>query len=312
MGSRPSPISPCTFVLLTSNASPEEIRAHARFDAACDAFVDEMADVYSHSSRMRGLGDFRQGVCFQLLVCFDAARDPDNPATLFTTARVAEAMATMGVRDKRAIYDLIGRLCEDDYATIERAAHDRRVRELRATDKAGAADREWLQVMHRPLEVLEPEIEAFRLGARRDPAYQHAFRATSLPLLHKASASMAGNPEADYFVKQTQGARIMMTLLQSVRGRPDRRTEPGFYTWAAQRCAVSAPHVRKVIKGATEQGWVILHGDKAVTVEVTPTLEEGVRRWTAACLSTINENARAAWALMQQGDPAQAPLQAPD
>ncbi|MFC5345605.1 hypothetical protein ACETK8_14980 [Brevundimonas staleyi] len=278
--------------------SPSEIRAHPRFEAAFDAFVDQMADVYAHDNRLRGLGDFKQGVCFQLLVCFDAARDPSNPDTLFTTARVAEAMATMDVHDRRATSELVRRLRDDDYATIETAAHDARVLELRATEKSRRADREWLQVMHEPLLVLDPDEKRFELGARRDPAYQQAFRATALPLLPRAAASMAGNPEADYFVRQTQGGRIMMSLMQSVRGRPDRRTEPGYYAWAAKRCGVSAPHVRKVLQGAADQGWIRLIGGQAVTVEVLPALEEGVRRWTASCLSTINLNSLHAWWLM--------------
>ncbi|MFC5345245.1 hypothetical protein ACETK8_14860 [Brevundimonas staleyi] len=283
---------------LSPSASPAEIRAHPRFEAAYDAFVDEMADLYADQPRMRGLGDYRQGVCVQLLVCFDASRDPDNPATLFTTEAVAGAMGMMGVTSRRAVTELIGRLRDDGFATIEPAAHDRRVVELRATDKARDADLEWLRLMHRPLEVLEPEEVRFQLGANRDPAYQQAFRATALPLLSRAAASMAGNPEADYFARQTQGGRIMMSLIQAVRGRADRRTDPGFYSWAARKCGVSAPHVTKVLKGAADEGWVRLSGERAVAIEVMPVLEEGLRRWTASCLSTVNVNSHHAWMLM--------------
>ena len=280
--------------------SPADYLAHPRFEAAFQTYVDEMADVYARSMRMRGLGDMKQGVCFQLLVCFDASRNANDPETLFTTEKVVKAMALMGVENRRAVLELIGRLRDDGYATFERAAHDRRVMELRATEKARQADREWLQVMHRPMEALEPEETRFQLGANRDVAYHHAYRATSLPLLPRAAALMAGNPEADYFVKQTQGARIMMTLMQAVRGRADRRTDPGYYAWAANRCAVSAPHIRKVMQGAEANGWVILAGDKGVTVEVTPALEHGIRRWSAACFATINQNSLDAWAMLSE------------
>lgn len=280
---------------LSSFMSPADVLAHRRFEAAYETFVDELAGVYAHNSRMRGLGDFRQGVCFQLLVCFDASRNPADPATLFTTPRVVEAMELMGVRNRRAVSDLVGRLRDDGYVTIERAEHDGRVRELRATDKAREADREWLQVLHRPLSILEPAEERFQLGARRDPTYQHAYRAVSLQHLPDASRVMAGNPKADWFVQQTQGARIMMTLMQAIRGRVDRRTDPGFYAWAAERCAVSPPHIRKVMSGAEERGLVALSGEKGVTVEVAPGLEEGVRRWTAACLSAADLTSRSAW-----------------
>ena len=277
------------------NLSPAVILAHPRFDASYDAFVDEMAALYSNKRWMRGLGDFRRGVCFQLLVCFDAARDPDDSRTLFTTARVIEAMGVMGVRNRRAVSELVGLLREDGYATTQRAAHDRRVMELRATEKAREADREWLRVLHRPLSILEPGEERFLLGANRDPAYQHAYRRVSLSMLPRAAEVMAGNPEADYFVKETQGARIMMSLMQAVRGRTDRRTDPGFYAWASKHCTVSPPHIRKIMEGAREMGLVGLSGGSAVTVEVTPRLEEGVRRWTACCLSCTELTSRLAW-----------------
>lgn len=276
--------------------SPAEFRAHPRFDQAYELFVDGLAGVYAHDNRLRALGDFRPGVCFQLMVCFDASRDPANPATLFTTARVVEAMGMMGVRNRRAVSDLIGRLRDDGYATIQRAEHDGRVKELRATDKAREADREWLQVLHRPLAVLEPNEDRYRRGAQRDPAYQHAYRSVSLATLARAAEVMSGNPEADYFVKQSQGARIMMTLMQAVRGREDRRTDPGFYAWAAERCAVSPPHIRKVLMGAQAQGWVAMSGAGAVEVEVAPALAEAVRRWAAACFSCCELTSRLAWA----------------
>lgn len=272
--------------------------AHPRFEPAFEAFIDGMAAVYSHTGRMRGLGDFKQGVCFQLLVCFDAARDPRHPATLFTTARVIEAMGVMGVTSRRAVAELVGRLREDGYATTQPAAHDRRVMELRATEKAREADREWLQILHHPLSILEPDEARFQLGANRDPDYQQAYRQVSLSTLGRAAEVMSGNPEADYLVKQTQGARIMMTLMQAVRGRPDRRTEPGFYAWAAERCSVSAPHIRKVMEGARDQGLVALSGTGAVTVEVLPLLERGVRRWIASCFSCSEFTSRLAWEQM--------------
>lgn len=277
--------------------SPAEVLAHPNFPAAHEAFVDEMAMVYIRQTRRRGLNDFRQGACFQLLVCFDAARDPANPETLFTNARVIQAMGQFGVRDGRAVAELIGRLREDGYATVGRAAHDRRVIEMRATEKAREADREWVQILHRPLSILEPDREEHRLGLARDPLYHTMFRATSLPLLHLAAASMEGHPGADYFVQQSQGSRVMMQLMQAVRGRPDRRTEPGFYGWAAEHAGVSRPHVRKILRGAEALGLVELSGSP-VAVTVTPAFAEEVRRWTAACISTSHTNSRMAWAAM--------------
>lgn len=272
-----------------------EYLAHPRFAAAKDAFIDGMAAVYAHNGRMRGLGDFKPGVCFQLLVCFDASRDPSRPETLFTTAAVVQAMGVMGVTSRRAVTELVRRLRDDGYATTQPAAHDRRVVELRATDKAREADREWLQVLHRPLSILEPQEERYQLGARRDPAYQHAYRAVSLSTLGRAAEVMAGNPEADFLVKQTQGARIMMTLMQAVRGRPDRRTDPGFYAWAAERCSVSPPHIRKVMEGARDEGLVSLSGGGAISVEVLPVLDRGVSRWIASCFSCSELTSRLAW-----------------
>lgn len=220
--------------------SVQDVLTHPRFSQAFDVFVDGMVCLYGHDVRLRGLLEYRQAVCFQLLVCFDAARDGDRPETLFTTARLAAAMAQMGMTNRRAIAELLGRLVEDGHATVAPASHDRRVREIRATEKARAADREWLEVLHRPLAVLEPDNPRHQPPLDRDVAYQRAFRTASLQTLDVAYSVMEANPEADYFVKSTVGARLMMLLMQSVRDRDDLRTDPGFYDWAAERGFPSA------------------------------------------------------------------------
>lgn len=278
--------------------SRADILAHPNFAEAHEAFVDEMATADIHRGRRRGLNDFRQGVCFQLMVCFDAARDPSNPDTLFTTAKVILAMGQMGVTHRRAVAELVGRLCKDGYATVERAAHDRRLIEMRATEKAREVDREWLQVLFRPLSILEPDDPGFRLGVEKDSVFHKAFRHSSLWTLPLAAESMVDHPEADYFVQQSQGSRIMMTLMQAVRGREDRCTEPGFYARVAERCDVSHPHVRKIMRGAEERGLVKLSGGPAVAIEVLPKMHEAVVNWTAACMSTSHLNGKLAWTLM--------------
>jgi hypothetical protein len=283
---------------LPAYRSGEEISAHPRFPEAFDAFVDGVASLYAHTSRMRGLLEYRQAVCFQLLVCFDAARDPARPETVFTTSGVVAAMAQMGVRNRRAVIEMIGRMADDGYVVISRAPHDRRAREIRATEKAREADREWLQVLHRPLSILYPDEARFQRPVERDPIYHHAYRAVSLATLGVASQVMPSHPEADYFVTANVGARIMMVLLQATRGRPDRRTDPGFYSWAADRSGVSRPHVRKLLTGAEERGLVILSGGSAVTVEVTPRMLHGVEGWCATALSATDLTSTLAWDLL--------------
>lgn len=268
--------------------STTSILRHPNFEAAFAAHADALVALSRPNSLMRGLMDFRQTVCFQLLVCFDAARDPDRPETLFTTAKVAAAMAMLGVKDRRAIADLIGQMREDGYVTVDRAAYDRRVHELRATDKARRADREWLWSLHLPLSILEPDDIRYRLGAQRDVAYQRAFRIASLMTLEVAHAVMADHPEVDYFAKAKRGSRVLFTLVGAVRGRADRTSDPGFYGWAAERCGISRPHVRKLLKEAEARGLVILSGQRAVTVQITPVLDAAVRRWTAAALSATD------------------------
>ncbi|MFD2137044.1 hypothetical protein ACFSLT_21310 [Novosphingobium resinovorum] len=90
---------------------------------------------------------------------------------------------------------------------------------------------------------------------------------------------MSANPPMDYFVQEAVGFRVLMILMQSVRGNPDNRTAPGFYSRVGGQGGVSRTHVRNVLKGAAERGFVTLSERPGDYVELSQTLIDAFDRW---------------------------------
>jgi DNA-binding MarR family transcriptional regulator len=222
-----------------------------------------------------------------MLVVLAAGEKADKPETWLTIARLNSFLPKLGIAPGRTIVDFITGLQEDGLLTTRRSPLDARVRILQPTEKMLEIDREWLQLFHAPLALLYPDDD-YQGAMMRDPAYQRAYRIASLTTLELAERIVGGNPPADYFIRESVGTRVLMALMQEVRGAPDGRTGPGFYTRAATLTGVSRTHVRNVLQGAIERGWIRTSDPPGLYVEVMDELRGSVERWVAESTAGVD------------------------
>ncbi|HUD29966.1 MAG TPA: hypothetical protein VMQ93_13920 [Novosphingobium sp.] len=263
------------------------MREHPHFENARAALIDGVAGLYLGDWRLRNLIEYKRGVTFMLIVSLDAMRDPKDASGGVSMELVNEVLPKMGITPGRRLSDLIANLRRDGLLESVPAPHDGRVRLLRATPRAIAADSEWIGVFHAPLTILRPGVD-YRpaIDHRRD--YQRAFRIAGLKTLAIANEIMSANPPMDYFVQESIGLRVLMILMQSVHGNGGKRTSPGFYSRAAQQGAMSRTHVKNVLTGAAQRGYVALSERPGDYVEALPVMLEAFDRWTAESLSSID------------------------
>ena len=265
------------------------IRNHPRFPEAYDCFIDEFLALYSEDRRLiRGLVEYVRAVTFMIIVCLDAVRDPDDPSTDVTLARLRTALAPMGITDGRRVAELVNGLELDGFLTREVSVADRRAHSLRPTEKMLAADREWLATFHAPLAVLYPDDPGYRAAMARDPAYQVAYRKVSLSTTGFAEKIVSGNPAIGFFLSRDVGIRVLIVMMAMVRGKIPPRVPRGFYTIAAERSGVSRTHVRNLMYAAAELGLVTLPSPPVRHLELLPPLQEAVTRWIADSLSGVD------------------------
>lgn len=268
--------------------SPGDVRRHPRFRDAFDGLIDGLAALYGDDVFLvRRLVEYERAIAFMLAIALDASHDPQQPETWPTVARLRQMLATMQIFSTRRIDDLVSSMCEDGLFTVERATTDRRVRLLKPSERALELDRAWLATFHAPLAMLAPS-RATDLALAHDPAYQRAYRVAGIQTTPIASRIVNANDTADYFIKATAGTRIFALLLQSIRGRQDHRTDPGFYSQAAAPSAVSRVHIRNVLNGAADIGLVVLSSPPGQYVQATPKLIEEAERFVAESLSATD------------------------
>ncbi len=273
--------------------SPEEIRSHPGFPAARDRLVDAIAALYGNDVRMiRGLVRYERAVVFMLLLCLDAS-SRENPHDAATLGRLCDILEAMNVHGRRRIADIVSGLCRDGFIVSEPAPRDRRVRVLKPTPLMLEADRLWLAAFCSPLPLLY-DAETYAPALELDRSFQTSFRIVSLREIDVAARPIAENPAIDFFIRRDVGIRVLMVMMQSIRGQEGQRTQPGFYSAAARRCYVSRNHVRNLLEEAARMGLVALSPVRGDYVEVLPALKQAVDRWVAESLAAIDRTTRLA------------------
>jgi DNA-binding MarR family transcriptional regulator len=263
------------------------VRGHPRFEDAKAALIDGLAGLYLDDWRLRGLVEYERGVTFMLIVSLDAARDPEDEGGGVPMQVLNDVLPTMGIAPGRRIADLAANLRRDGMLQSVPAPNDGRARLLRATPRAIAADCEWIRVFHQPLTLLRPEVD-YRPALGHDRGYQRAFRLAGLRTLDIANEIMSANPPMDYFVQESVGFRVLMILMQSIRGSAENRSSSGFFSRAAQKGGMSRTHVKNVLTKAADLGYVAFSERPGDYVEVRPVMVEAFDRWTAESLSSID------------------------
>ncbi len=264
--------------------SPQEIAAHPQFEEAAALFTHGLAKLYSHDARLRTLIEFDHIVSFQLIICLASVHCDDDPDSWVTMPRLMNLLEQTGIAADRRMKDWVAALRDYGFVESRRSPTDARVRLLRPTAKMMELDREWLELLHSPLALLYPD-EDFSGALSRDPHYQIAYRRASLQTVGVVGRIMGANPGASFFIRQSAGSRILMTLIGEARGTSDGTTRPGFMTRAAEASGVSRTHVRNVLRNAENMGLVRIGLAKNEGVTVNPRLRNDVANWVADSLA---------------------------
>ena len=262
----------------------DELLRHPEFDAAATSMVDRLTKLYAHDLRLRTLIEFEHMVSFQLIVCLSAAQSPDDPASWVTMSRLERTLPLAGVRTGRPITEWVNGVRKQGLLASVPAPTDKRVRILQPTEYMLELDREWLELIHAPLAMLYPD-EDFDGALQRRPDYQQAYRLASLRTVGLVSRIMRANPGSDFFIRQSAGTRILMTLMRETREHRAQPTPPGFLTRAAEASGVSRTHVRNVLRAAEQAGFVRLESPRIEGVLAMPSLFADVDNWIADSLA---------------------------
>ena len=269
--------------------SSSEIRSHPSFQEAHDCLVDGLLSLYGNNRvLLRGLTEFVRAVSFMVIICLDALNEPEDSETWVTLSRLRDALKTMGITDARRISNIVNGLELDGFLTREISTVDRRTRILKPTEKMLETDRDWLAVFHAPLALLYPDEPAFKAALALDPAYQAAYRRISLSTLGLANRISQDNPIIGFFLSHNVGIRVLMALASMVRGKPDVRTLPGFYTAAAERAGVSRTHVSNLMQESANRRYVALSIPAGHYVEMLPILQDALAQWISDSLSGVD------------------------
>lgn len=276
----------------------EDILAHPRFDDAVLVLADGLVELWSHDPRLRQMIEYERAVCFMLIVCLAAVENEAQPDTWLTMARLREILPHLSIAPERPMMDFVGSLAEDGLIRLEPSPLDRRVRRIVPSQRMLDLDREWLSVMHAPLDCLYPDT-TYKLALVQDEAHHRAYRQASVQVFAVANYIMTSNPPADYFVRESVGSRIFVMLVAEAERNLDHRSGRGFLTRAASRTGASRTHVRNVLKGAAERGYVRLHEAGDNRIEAMPILLESGRRWVAECLAATDLTHRIGLAILK-------------
>lgn len=267
----------------------DHILAHAGFDEACARLIDDSVGLFGDDRRLMSLLlEFTRLIAFVSIIGLDAVHDPDDPATYATIERLHGFLSTMGLTSRRQLINFVRGLESDGFILRETSPADRRAHILRPTEKMKAADREWIAKFHTPLAMVSSEPGRYGPALARDPDYQRAFRRAALLVAEVTNGIMALEPGMAFFLSHKIGIRVLMVLMQAVRGRTPPRTDVGFYTAAAALTGASRVHVRNLMREAAVLGLVDISELPDLTIEVREPFMRGFARWAAASMSGVD------------------------
>lgn len=267
----------------------DAILAHPAFESAFTRLVDDSVALFGDDRRLMSvLLEFTRLIGFVSIIGLDAVYDAGDPSTYATIERLHGFLGTMGLTSRRRLVDFVTGLERDGFILREASPADRRTHILRPTEKMKAADREWIAKFHAPLAMVSDDPARYAPALARDPAYQRAFRRAALLVAEVTNGIMASEPGMAFFLSHKIGIRVLMVLMQAVRGRTPPRTDPGFYTAAAALTGASRVHVRNLMREAAALGLLDISALPDVRIEVREPFMRGFERWTAASMSGVD------------------------
>lgn len=286
--------------------SANDILAQPRFGLAREIYVRDMLELHENQpAENRLLIDGGTATIFMSVIIMDAGHRPHDRATWPTMQLLKRQMEAHGIASWRRTHDIVRRLADTGYISVYRAPDDRRVTLLAPTDKMLLHDRRALRVYYHPLHVLFPE-PGYPEPVNHDPAFHRVARDICAAFLAHAQQFILANPVIAFFLPRQAGHMILTKLMHVCAHQDDQAAPQVSFLKIGDSFGVSRTHVRKLLQGAAELGFVRLSGS---SVDVTPTCRASFDRFLADTMAGHDLIYRMAKARMAPGgDAAAAPI----
>lgn len=286
--------------------SANDILAQPRFGLAREIYVRDMLELHENQpAENRLLIDGGTATIFMSVIIMDAGHRPHDRATWPTMQLLKRQMEAHGIASWRRTHDIVRRLADTGYISVYRAPDDRRVTLLAPTDKMLLHDRRALRVYYHPLHVLFPE-PGYPEPVNHDPAFHRVAREICAAFLAHAQQFILANPVIAFFLPRQAGHMILAKLMHVCAHQDDQAAPQVSFLKIGDSFGVSRTHVRKLLQGAAELGFVRLSGN---SVDITPTCRASFDRFLADTMAGHDLIYRMAKARMAPGeDAAAAPI----
>jgi len=263
---------------------PEAILAHPKFSAARAAFVEAVLGLYEGNAFLnRLLLEAVRQVTFNMIVQLHCRYDEADRSTWPTMRLLKQQMVVFGLSSPRRIEDLVAKLVRFGFLARRPSLRDGRVRLLTPTAKMMSLDLDWLAALHRPLQVMFPDI-GYSQPIKRDVAFQRAQRVVALGFSARGADVLASNPGMLLFHTRDAGVTILIKLIQMTMAAGNSAVELS-YSDIGGRFGVSRTHVRKLLQDAERADLVQVSGQGERLVALKPAMLSAFDRFVAESMS---------------------------
>lgn len=231
--------------------------------------------------------DFERFATFQLIICLSLRNGIDGEILEIRLDELQAALGIVSPVQRRRLLDLAEELDDLGYIKRLRPLHDRRQLTLLPTADMLNLDRAWMVAYHAPLaEMFGPTRYSAALNS--SSAYQAAFRCVSLETVGVASDVVNDNPLTDFFFRRFAGFRVLLTLIDALKGADYRQIRPGFASHAAMLCGVSRSHMGNIMRDAAAQGLVLKSDGRGTPSFVSDQFLTLSKRFIAESLAAVD------------------------
>ena len=265
-------------------AAVAALRAQPRFAQALRATASGLAAMYQGRHLLNWLMDDRGRLLFGYFALYlHFTRDAADPTSGLTPTRMKALCAELDVCSAGRAGAMLSLMRFSGYLAPDIQVVDRRQRRLVATEKLFTLLRARLRLY---IGAMAPLFEdgAAMLAALDDPAVERAFVVAMVERFRAGFRLVHSAPALGLFGERNAGMLILMNLVASGAADdavPPRRPTPISIAALARRYAVSRPHVLKLIRDASEQGFFERIGPDNSMVLFKPRLAEALENFFA-------------------------------
>lgn len=289
---------------LPSRAEIERIKADANFPAALKLAATGFVDLYQKNRLLNRLINDRARTLFgfAMLDLHYSGQGDGQPG--FTVTRAQEFCVKHGLCSAGRAAAMIALMRFAGYVEVLPLQRDRRLRLYGITPKLLATHHERWRRMFEAIATVQPDMRA-AIAALDRPSFTPAYARILTEDFRAGVRVLAGSaPELGLFAERNSGMIILFSLIAAAADDtvPPSRPLPVSISALANRFAVSRAHVMKLLRDATDEGFVSLSNGNGYVMTFEPKLKEAVQNFFATAFLYLDRCAMAAVAAMPERD----------